>query len=231
MLKKLEDKNFDLCRLLFSLKQSLDIYRVIAVNADQLNNAGVGKSFFAYVQALALDSSVVNICKLVEKEKKPKECRPKIKRINKGYYELNSIPGVIRYLQEENILCRAPDSISVFSRQNGLRYEAGKEVETLKGIFEKFYHKNIVELERLKGYRDKRIAHFEYISMEKKVFLSSYAVMDGFLKFGIEFYSTVQQAYVGRFPIQIKDEQKVLNGLLYLLELKGIKKVKNDFQD
>ena len=217
MLKKLDEKNFGLVRVLFSLKQSLDIYRVIAVNASQINNAGLGKSFFAYVRGLALESCVVNICKLVEKEKKP--------------YELNSISGVIRYLQEGRIRCQNTDSISAFIQKNGLQYKVGKEVEALKLIFERFYGLNTTELKRFKSFRDKIVAHVENVPSERKTSLPSYAVMDGFLNFGIEFYSVVQQAYSGSFPIQLKNEQKVLIGLLHLLKVKGIKDIQKDFKD
>jgi len=217
MFEKLNEKNFDLLRVLFSLKQSLDIYRIIAVNAGQINVAGAGKSFFAYVQRLALESCVANICKLVEIEKEP--------------YELNSIPGVIQHLQKEKIACQNTDFISILVRENGLQYKIGEEIAALESIFKHFYDRNAAELKRFKTFRDKRIAHVENVPEEKKGSLPSYEVMDEFLNFGSKFYSAIQQAYVGSFPVQLEDEKKVLTGLLHLLEIKGIKNIKNDFED
>jgi hypothetical protein len=216
MLEKLSERNFDLLRVLFYLKQDLDIYRIIAVNVEKINSSGAGKSFFAYVQKLALDSAVVNICKLVEIEKR---------------HELNSIPGVIQYLQKEKIKCENSEPISDFIKNNNSEYKEGHEIGTLKAIFEFFCSKNSAELKRLKDFRDKRLAHIENISELSKASLPSYAIMEKFLNFGVEFYSTVQHAYAKSFPIQLDHEQKVLVGLLHLLELKGIKDIEKNFRD
>jgi len=217
MLNKLDEKNFDLFRLVFNLKRSLDVYRIIAVNAAAINIAGAGKSLFAYTQSLAIESCVINICKLVEKEKRS--------------YPLNSIPGVIRYLKDEAISCINTDQISTYIQKNGLEYIKGEEIVALESIFGQFYFEHVAELKRLKVFRDKRIAHAEDISVENKTVLSSYAVMERFLRFGYEFYSMVQETYIGSGPIILEANDKVLNGLIYLLELKGIKDIKRDFKD
>ena len=217
MFSKLDEKNFDLFRVVFNLKRSLDVYRVIAVNAAEINIAGAGKSFFAYTHSLAVESCVINICKLVEREK--------------GTYQLNSIPGVIRYLENEEIFCLNVDQIITYIQKSGLEYVEGEENIALKSIFERFYSEHVMELERLKVFRDKRIAHAEDISVESKTALSSYAVMERFLHFGFEFYSMIQATYVGTGPIILESENKVLNGLIHLLKVHGIKDVKIDFKD
>jgi hypothetical protein len=217
MKSKLDEKNFDLVRVLYNLKQSLDIYRVIAVNAKEITEAGSGKTFFAYIQGLVIESCVVNICKLFEIEKDP--------------YELNSIPGVIEHLQREQIACKDSEPIAVFASENGVGYRVGHEVEVLSVICKKFYDKNKAHLKRFKSFRDKRVAHAEHSVVNRKTPLPSYAVMDFILTFGVDFYSAVQSAYIGTYPVQIKDENKTLVGLLHLLKIRGIKNIKSDFND
>ena len=217
MFNKLDEKNFDLFRVVFNLKRSLDVHRLISVNAAAINTAGAGKSFFAYTQSLAIESCVVNICKLVEKEK--------------GSYQLNSIPGIIRYLKAEEIPYRNTDPISIYIQKNGLGYVKGNEIVALESIFENFYSEHVTELERLKAFRDKRIAHAEDISVENKTALSSYAVMEQFLHFGFDFYSMIQETYIGSGPVILEAEGRVLNGLIHLLKAHGVKDIKTDFKD
>ena len=81
-----DQKNIGLAKLLYELRQDLDIYCLISVNADKIKERGVGKSFFGHLQQLALGSITLNICKIFEEEKG---------------YELNSIRGVFRHLYTE----------------------------------------------------------------------------------------------------------------------------------
>jgi hypothetical protein len=212
-----DERNFDLFRIVFNLKRGLDVHRLIAVNADAINSAGAGKSFFAYTQTLAIESCVVNICKLVEKEKRS--------------YSLNSIPGIIKFLRDEDMQPRNTDQINIYLQKNGEECVKGKEITALEKIFDKFNTEHETEVERLKTLRDKRIAHAEDILVERKTAISSYAIMERFLRFGYEFYAMIQETYVESGPIILEANNKVANGLVSLLELKGIKDIKRDFND
>jgi len=217
MFGKLDKKSKDLVLTLYNLKQSLDIYRLIAVNAHQINIAGAGKSFFAYARKLALDSCVVNICKLIEKENKN--------------YELNSIPSVIGFLKKNKLQPKNSKLIKIFIENNKQQYILGEETKAFEFIFQNFRDNNATEFKKLKDFRDKKIAHLENLPEGKETYISSYAVMDRILKFGIDFYSMVQEAYIGTFPVQFDHYTKVLIGLRHLLEIKGIKDIRDDFVD
>ena len=82
----IDQKNIGLAKLLYELRQDLDIYCLISVNAEKINERGIGKSFFGRLQQLALGSITLNICKIFEEEKG---------------YELNSIRGVFGHLITE----------------------------------------------------------------------------------------------------------------------------------
>ncbi len=73
----LDKKNIGLAKLLYELRQDLDIYCLISANADKIKGKGIGNAFFGHLQQLALRSIAVNICKIFEEEKG---------------YQLNSIP-------------------------------------------------------------------------------------------------------------------------------------------
>ena len=88
MQRSMDEKNIGLARILYELRQDLDIYCLISINAGKINEnkRGIGKIFFGHLQQLALRSIAVNICKIFEEEKG---------------FELNSIPGVFRHISAE----------------------------------------------------------------------------------------------------------------------------------
>ena len=70
--------------LIYSLRQSIDVYRVVGLNADALNARGIGAKKFAWDQRMAFAEIPSAISKVLERE-------------TMGYRR-NSIPGIIRLL-------------------------------------------------------------------------------------------------------------------------------------
>lgn len=144
---KIDNKNIGLLKTLYWLRQELDVYCLIAINADSINKKGIGKSFWGFLQKSCIDLIALSICKIFECEKQNKQGKVK--------YELNSIDGVLRYLVNEKP--SALDSLRVcdFIRKYG---RSPNEDELLSGLsstfagFKEKYHK---ELERFKTHRDK----------------------------------------------------------------------------
>ena len=199
--------------VLYVLKQHLDLYRIIALNVNAIKNNGVGKTFFNHVYWLAIQSYAINICKLFE--------------VEKGY-ELNSIPGILKFLRESQLSCKNVTPIRDFILQRGRKFNehdvAG--VETM--IFDDFKLKYKEELNRFKEARDKIFVHAENIQIIISG-LPSYDVMEKLLDFGIDFYSSIQASYVGSFPVQHKSDLKSLNSTVNVLKRIGLGEVKTDF--
>ena len=68
-LNRLDDKLIELSKTLFKIKSHLDLYKIISINATEINALGRGKTFFGHVRRMSLDSYVLGICKVFEIEK------------------------------------------------------------------------------------------------------------------------------------------------------------------
>jgi hypothetical protein len=83
----IDGRNIGLLKLLYGLRQELDIFCLLSVNATTINQRGVGKNFWEHIQRLAQESIVLKICKVYEEEKT---------------YPLNSIGGVLSHVLTES---------------------------------------------------------------------------------------------------------------------------------
>lgn len=54
ILDKLDERNFDLTRILVNLRHSYYIYKIIGLNADEINNKRIGRSFFGHIRNLTI---------------------------------------------------------------------------------------------------------------------------------------------------------------------------------
>ena len=209
----IDEKNIGLARLLYELRQDLDIYCLISVNADRINQRGVGKSFFGHLQQLALRSITLNICKIFEEEKG---------------YELNSIGGVLRHLLTEAPTTLDDAKMRDFIRKYNGPSDFGNPICTLQSTIDGFREKFKIELDRFKAFRDKKAAHSEYgIVIET---LPSYDVMENLFCFGADFYNLVSAAFVGIVPSDLKTERRVKVGLKRLLEELGLGAIKTNME-
>jgi hypothetical protein len=67
----IDNKNIGLLKNLNWLRQELDAYCLISVNATGIREKGVGISFFGFVQKSCVDLIALNICKIYEYEDVP----------------------------------------------------------------------------------------------------------------------------------------------------------------
>jgi hypothetical protein len=209
----IDQKNIGLAKLLYELRQDLDIYCLISVNANRINQRGIGKSFFGRLQQLALRSITLNICKIFEEEKG---------------YELNSIGGVLRHLLTEAATILDDTKMRDFIRKYNGPSHFGSPISALQSAIDGFREKIKVELDRFKAFRDKKAAHGEYnIVIET---LPSYDVMENLFFFGADFYNLVSAAFVGVAPYDLKTERRVKVGLKRLLEELGLEDIKTNME-
>ena len=211
---KLDDKNIGLTKILFDLKQSLDLYKLIALNASEINAKGTGKSFFATTQRLAIKSYVIDICKIFEEKKR---------------YELNSIPEILTFIQEKQIIPIDFDPIKDFAIKNGITINQNSNYfKELNYILDNFLAENKEDFKRYKAFRDKKIAHTED-TKDRFDTLPSYDVMEKLLFFAIDFYEMIHEAYIGGIPVNHKNDKRCFDSLHKLLGKVGHNDIKVDF--
>jgi hypothetical protein len=215
IMEVLDQRNIELGRALYSLKQTIDIDKLIGLNADNLNKQGIGKKFFGHIQMISIESIAINICKIFEKEKK---------------YPLNSIPGILSYIKLNNINPKWPTSIDEFMSKYGTS-ERGKDsyIEALENICNEFYKKHNISLGRYDYARDKVIAHTEYQAQKNP--LPSHAIMEEILVFGADFYSMINKAFIGVGPHQIDSDKQISSSLNRLFEKIGLNNIKTEFEE
>jgi len=209
----IDQKNVGLAKLLYGLRQDLDIYCLISVNTDKIKERGIGKSFFWHLRQLALWSITLNICKIFEEEKG---------------YELNSIRGVFRHLITETPTTLDDAKLRDFIRKYHGPSDFGSPISALQSTIDGFRDKLKVELDRFKAFRDKKAAHSEYgISIQT---LPSYDVMESLFSFGADFYDLISAAFVGVGPFDLRTKRKVKVGLKRLLQELGLEAIKTDME-
>lgn len=208
----IDEKNIGLVKLLYGLRQDLDIYCLISVNADVINQRGVG-TFFGHLQQLAIVSITLSICKIYEEERG---------------YELNSIPGVISYLRKEAPTPLDATKLNSFIERYDGPSNADSPISTLHLTINRFRDRYRVDLERFKTFRDKKVAHSEYaVNMDT---LPSYDVMEKLFCFGADFYDLVSAEFVGAGPCDLRTNRPVKIGLERLLHELGLEHVKTDMR-
>ena len=213
-METLAQKNIELAKILFSLKQSIDTEKLLGLNADSINSTGIGKKFFVHIQMVLIESCVINICKIFEQEKK---------------YPLNSIYAILSFVKTNNINPKYPDPIDEFIKKYGDENKEGNHIEILETICRNFYSKHQVSFERYDYARDKVIAHSEHRAQRKS--LPSHAVMKDLLHFGIEFYYMINKAFLNIGPHPIHGDKQAFSSLYRLLEKLGYKNIKKDFDN
>jgi len=142
----IDKKNIGLAKLIYGLRQDLDIDCLIATNATEIKKCGAGV-FFGHIQMRVVESIALCICKIFEDEKK---------------YELESISGVVRYLVAQPSTCLDESKVNEFLLNYGCASSADSPIGKLQSTLEEFRDKYKDELERFKSFRDKVVAHSEY---------------------------------------------------------------------
>jgi len=95
-----DKKHTALAVLVYELRQDIDLYRLIGLNAKQLKEKGVSKNLLGHIQSLAHRSIAVCVCKIFE---------------DSNRYELNSIPRIIESLPTGKPNKRQEQKLSEFA--------------------------------------------------------------------------------------------------------------------
>jgi len=211
----IDEKNIGLGRLLYELRQDLDIYCLISVNAKEINKRKIANTFFWHVQRLALSSIALNICKIFEGQKRG--------------YELNSIRGILQHLV--TLPSIAFDDVQL--RNFIWRYHGPSDFESpisaLQSTIDGFRDEHKVELDRFKTFRDKRAAHSEYGFASGT--LPSCGVMEELFDFGADFYGLISAAFVRDVvPYDFKTGRKAKVSLKRLLQELGLEAIKTEME-
>lgn len=204
-------KNIGLSKLLFDVRQDLDVHCVLEGNWTEISGLSNGGMFLSQVRRRALEAVILGICKIYEKEK--------------HVYPLNSIDRIVSLLRKENSKRLDEAIIREFvQRHNGTITK--DSVASLQSAIDNFKQKYSIELEQFKDARDKVIAHSEFAVLIETV--PSYDVMERLFTFGVEFYEIVNRAFVGCNPDNLHTNRPVKVDLVRLLETMGITAVKED---
>jgi len=211
----IDHKNIGLLKLLHGLRDDIDIYYVIADYADTINQCGVGKIFFGHIQHRALESIILSICKIYERENK-----------KKGKYSLNSIDGVFRHLHEESP--KALDNLKIkgFIQKYGGSSDFGSPISEVNSTIKGFRKRYKPQLDCFETFRNKRVAHSEYDFTKDK--LPSEDVMKKLFLFAADFYELVSGSFVGVGPFDLMAGRRVKASLKGLFQKLGFEDIKTD---
>ena len=180
MIKTLDSRNIELAKLIFIFKQSLDLERIIGLNVDGILNSRCGKNFWVHVQKLALESCVINICKIYEREKN---------------FELNSMHSILHFIKNNNLKPYSVTPIDNFLKFYKILSKEGESyIENLEITRSDFYLKHKKSFRRFIDARNKIIAHSE--AEAKLDLLPSHAVMQEILQLGIRHTQIITKTYL-----------------------------------
>ncbi len=212
---KIDYKNIGLLKNLSWLRQEMDVYCLISVNAESINNKGAGKSFFGFLQNSCIDLIALNIYKIYEYEKR---------------YELNSIEGVLKNITSEQLSALDLSRIDEFVDKYGHNPNEGDALSALSSTVAGFKKKYQNELERFITFRDKKVAHSEYGFNVNSV--PSYDIMECLFNFGADFYMLVSTAFVSTslVPCDLNSNRKVKVGFKRVLRELGITDIKTEME-
>jgi predicted DNA-binding mobile mystery protein A len=204
-LRKTDDKNIGLAKMIFWLRQNLELYELISVNVGNLRTVGASEALFGHLQKLAMEAIAVTICKIYEEEKRN---------------ELNSIVGVINALPERNQYTQAQlRSVERFAEKQGMRKECENPREYLLQLFSEFTISHAEGFSSLRRFRDKFASHSEH-NFELGT-LPSFEEFEALYTFADGFYRLISEEFLDVGPALF--ELYVRTGFIKLLRAIGIK--------
>ena len=177
-------KNFNLfLNLVYHLRQVIDLYRVIGLNADALNAREGGKAFFASVQQTSLGEIAVTICKIYEREKG---------------FELNSIPGIIGRLDLSGCSASQLKLIEKFGVKYGNAGAFGDPALFLKATHRGFTRRHKAAFALVLEFRNKYAAHSEVDYAPQK--LGAPDTFEELFRYAADFYGLMTEVMFDVVP-------------------------------
>jgi len=215
---KIDKKRIVLLKTLCDLRQALDINCIFSANGKAINELD-GKPFLGYVYMLCQRSAILSICKIFEEEKQGKR--------GKVQYELDSINGILRYLDNEEVSVLNSDAIRTFV----LKYEPNSNIfdlTAISAVITNFRTKYTEPLTRFKTLRDKWVAHPESGFGIKNG--PSYYQMEQMFNFGHDFHTLISRAFIAVGPADINNHRYVKISLTRMLKKLGCKEIKTELE-
>lgn len=204
-------KNIGLAKLVFDLRQDLDLYCLLSANWTEINDQFGVAGLFPQIRRRVLGGIILGLCKAYEVE---------------GHmYSLNSIDGIMQQLKNDNL-----EPFDDSALRDFVNASPGKTlpVDALDVTINSFKTQYRAELEKFKQARDKVIAHSEFLALIDTV--PSYDVMEKLFLFVSKFYEAISTAFWGINPDDIPNNRPAYVDLVRLLEILGIENVKTDLQ-
>ncbi|RYD19405.1 MAG: hypothetical protein EOP88_19115 [Verrucomicrobiaceae bacterium] len=181
--EKLDATNVGLLRMAYNLRQSLDLYRLVGLNATDLNERS--PQLWAHIQILCHESIAVIICKMFE---------------NRSRNDLNSIPCIIALINPD-----CSDHQKFLIQQFAEKFEvSGKWTdarEFLRQAFDVFRDRHLETLNNLRKFRDKFVAHSEFGAEIES--LASQDEFETLFDFAADFYRLVSDTLLNIGPALI----------------------------
>lgn len=205
-------KNYKLVELIAQLRDHIDIYRIIGLNAAALREVHASEPFLGYLQKAAQESLAMYICKIFESSTRN---------------ELNSIPGIIESLPLIDLPNRRKPDFAAFGKKYGNHSEPVEARAYLRGTYGLFCGLHSESMSRLKEFRDKVGAHSD--SNANIQFLPSLAEFEIFFDFAKDFYELACDSILEYGSAAIP--RQAGRGLLRLFESIGVKNAKFDFDE
>lgn len=215
---KTDNKNIGLLGILWRLRQVLDVYCLICANWGAIEKGG-GRNFFSFVNMSFLDLVVLYICKVFEEEKTDERGAVR--------YELDSIAGVLRSIDDEKAAVLDPARIRDFVQKYG--GDSDKEgLPAIEAVVQEFRKEHDKAISGFKTLRNKWVAHSESEFSPKDA--PSYDVMERLFNFGLDFYMLVSEAFISVGPCNLNADRTVKASLKGVLKALGIEEIRNEME-
>jgi len=212
----LDRKNIALGILIYRLRQGIDVYRIISINAGAAKRLGaqkVSSAFFSYVQLLSLESIALSICKIFDYEnpKKP--------------YRVNSIDGIMVRVAKHKFTAVQFKQVERFGRAHRNATACADPIEFLRDTVAIFRKQHAVALKLLRDFRNQQAAHSQLGAKFKN--LPSIDEFELIFDFANDFYRLISDGILNVGPASFAPHAGT--GLLNTFKNLGLADARFDF--
>ena len=209
---KADLKTIELGKLIYWLRQYLDIHRMIGLNADLLKKKEAGGTYWGVNYRMALDAIAVTVCKIFERE-------------TMGY-ERNSIPGIIAELEGKKLAGARAACVRRYGEKYKIRTSGTQPAATFCAVVSAFKDAHSKSFQRLKDYRNKIGSHSEHGFRGED--LPSHDEFETIFEFANHFYRTAHELDDVHGALMTKHAEM---GLVPVFKKLGIENPTRNFPD
>jgi hypothetical protein len=185
----LDRKNISLAKTTMRLRQAIDVYRIIGINASAAKRLGANKIssiFFGYVQQVSLDMIALTICIIFQWEDPNKP------------YKQNSVSGILTRLEKHKYTDVQAKNVERFGRKYGNTAACPDPTQFLRDTVDAFKRQHDASLERLRRYRNTHVAHSQLGARVKS--LPSIDDFEAIFDFAVDFYKLISDGILNIGP-------------------------------